>query len=136
MGNLLDHAKSSAEKLGGVPEDYYRIHEFIDSSKLFLPDWRHRALLHSTFGIFLAERYVFGPTYVRESDGVAVATRTIVEQHLLEDLNAILTPAEFLREMPLRIWMNGLSAAQRERLRYLALGQETEKDDPDAREKS
>ncbi len=62
VGNLLDHAKSSAAKLGGVPEDYYRIHEFIDSSKLFLPDWRHRALLHSTFGIFLAERYVFGPT--------------------------------------------------------------------------
>lgn len=124
MGNVLDHARSSAKKFGGIPEDYFRLHEFLDSSKLFLADWRHRGLLHTTFGIFLAERYVFGPTYRRESDGVELATRTLVEQHLIEDLNAVLTPAEFLREMPLRPWMNGLTATQRERLRALTFDQE------------
>jgi len=121
MGNLVDHARSSAQKFGGIETDYYRIHEFMDCSKLFLADWRHRALLHTTFGMYLAEKWVFGHTYKRESDGVEVPTRLLVEQHILEDLRAILTPAEFLREMPLRPWMNGLTTRQRERLRALTI---------------
>ncbi len=121
MSDLLKHARSSALKFGGQPADYLRLHEFLDCSKLFLGDWRHRALLHTTFGVYLAEKWVFGPAYRRESDGEEVATRSLVEQHLVEDLNALLTPAEFLREMPVRLWMNGLTARQRERLRNLTI---------------
>lgn len=121
MSDLLKHAQASAARFGGVPSDYFRIHEFLDCSKLFLGDWRHRALLHTTFGVYLAEKWVFGHAYRRESDGAEVATRSIVEQHLVEDLSALLTPAEFLREMPLRIWMNGLTVKQRERLRNLTI---------------
>lgn len=51
------HAKSSARRFGGVPEDYYAIHNWIDQSKAHLADPRHRSLLHSTFGIFLAEQH-------------------------------------------------------------------------------
>jgi hypothetical protein len=36
MGNLIDHARSSVSKFGGTEADYYRIHEFMDCSKLFL----------------------------------------------------------------------------------------------------
>ena len=93
----------------------------MDCSKLFLADWRHRALLHSTFGMYLAEKWVFGHVYRRDSDGVEVPTRLLIEQHIVEDLNAILSPAEFLREMPLRPWMNGLTARQRERLRAMTI---------------
>ncbi len=121
MGNIVQHSESSAQKFGGVPSDYFRLHEFLDCSKLFLADWRHRALLHSTFGIYLAEKWVFGHAYRRESDQVEVSTRALVEQHLIEDLNAIVTPAEFLREMPLRLWMNGLTVEQRDRLRRLTI---------------
>jgi hypothetical protein len=43
------HAKNSARKYGGVPEDYQAVHDFFDSTKAALPDIRHRALLHSSF---------------------------------------------------------------------------------------
>ena len=121
MSDLLKHAASSAAKFGGVPDDYLRLHEFLDCSKLFLGDWRHRALPHTTFGVYLAEKWVFGHAYRRESDGVEVSTRSLIEQHLIEDLNALMTPAEFLREMPVRTWMNGLTVTQRERLRNLTI---------------
>lgn len=112
MGNVQFHSESSARRFGGVAEDYVAIHKFLDQSKLYLADWRHRALLHTTFGIALCEQF-FGDFHYRESDGATVATRTIAEVHILEDMKAILTPAEFLREMPIRSWMNGLTAAQR-----------------------
>lgn len=134
MSNLLKHAQSSAAKFGGLPSDYLRLHEFLDCSKLFLGDWRHRALLHTTFGVYLAEKWVFGHAYRRESDGEEVSTRSLVEQHMIEDLNALLTPAEFLREMPVRTWMNGLTAKQRERLRNLII-QDEMSDGDDAHER-
>ena len=134
MSNLLKHAQSLAAKIGGLPSDYLRLHEFLDCSKLFLGDWRHRALLHTTFGVYLAEKWVFGHAYRRESDGEEVSTRSLVEQHMIEDLNALLTPAEFLREMPVRTWMNGLTAKQRERLRNLTIQDEMSSGD-DAHER-
>ena len=89
-------------------------------SKLYIADWRHRALLHNTFGIALAEQF-FGDLYKRPSDGRLVATRTLAEVHILEDMQAILTPGEFLREMPIRRWMNGLSLEQRREAQSLRI---------------
>ncbi|MGA7522192.1 MAG: hypothetical protein WBW84_06900 [Acidobacteriaceae bacterium] len=112
MGNVQFHSESSARRFGGAPEDYVAIHKFLDQSKLYIADWRHRALLHNTFGVALAEQF-FGDVYRRPSDGQSVATRTVAEVHILEDMQAILTPGEFLREMPIRRWMNGLTLEQR-----------------------
>jgi hypothetical protein len=55
------HAKISAQKWGGKPEDYQPIHDFIDSSKEHHADVRHRALLHNSWGCFLVEK-LFGVT--------------------------------------------------------------------------
>lgn len=115
MGNVQFHSESSARKFGGVADDYVGIHKFLDQSKLYLADWRHRALLHSTFGVALCEQF-FGDLYRRSSDAVPVCVRTVAEQHLIEDMGAILTPGEFLREMPIRPWMNGLTPSEK---RYL-----------------
>ncbi len=52
----------------------------------------HRALLHTTFGVSLCEQF-FGDLYKRSSDGGTVATRTVAEVHILEDMKAILTPS-------------------------------------------
>ncbi len=112
MGNVQFHSESSARRFGGTPEDYVAIHKFFDQSKLYIADWRHRALLHNTFGVALAEQF-FGDLFRRPSDGQSVATRTVAEVHILEDMQAILTPGEFLREMPIRNWMNGLTLEQR-----------------------
>lgn len=46
------HARISAKKYGGAPQDYQELHDFIDSSKAALGDVRHRALLHNTMGPF------------------------------------------------------------------------------------
>src|SRR5258708_1095952 len=96
MGNVQFHSESSSVRFGGIATDYLRIHKFLDQSKLYLADWRHRALLHTTFGVALCEQF-FGDLYRRESDGATVATRTIAEVHILEDMRVILTPADFLR---------------------------------------
>ena len=53
------HAKNSARKFGGKPDDYISIHNFFDWSKSTIGDIRHRVILHNTFGCFLAEK-LFG----------------------------------------------------------------------------
>jgi len=118
MGDVLFHSASSAKKFGGTPDDYVPIHKFLDQSKLYIADWRHRALLHTTFGVALAEQ-MFGDLYKRPSDGVAVSTRTIATVHIEEDLGCVPTPEVFLREMPIRRWMNGFDPAERKRMQYL-----------------
>lgn len=128
MGDVLQHSKSSAKKFGGKPSDYIKVHKFLDKSKLYIGDWRHRALLHTTFGVDLCEQF-FGDTFKRESDGVEVCTRTVASEHIVEDLGAILTPAEFLKEMPIKRWMNGLRPEQIKRLQEMRIeDQEKHKD--------
>jgi len=53
------HAESSSKKFGGKPEDYLEIHEFMDSSKAFCADNRHRVLFHSTAGAYFVQK-MFG----------------------------------------------------------------------------
>jgi hypothetical protein len=59
MAHPVEHARSSAKKFGGKPEDYLAIPRWFDESKQFVAAFRHRALRHHTEGIFLAER-IFG----------------------------------------------------------------------------
>jgi len=125
MGDPLKHAQSSARLFGGVPEDYIRIHTLLDSSKLFLADWRHRALLHNTFGIHIFEQLI-GSSFNRASDNVAVCTRTVVSQHIMEDLGAIPTPGEFLREMPIQQWMSGINEATKKRMQSLSISENSD----------
>jgi len=120
MGNVQYHAESSANLFGGTAEDYVRLHKFLDQSKLYLADWRHRALLHTTFGVALCEQ-MFGDLYVRLSDGIKVCTRTLAERHILEDLRFVPTPADFLRTMPIASWMNGISREQLRRMQNLTI---------------
>lgn len=120
MGNALFHSQSSARKFGGDASDYLRIHKFLDQSKLYLADWRHRALLHHTLGVSLCEQ-LFGDFYRRPSDGELVPTRTVAEQHILEDLRVIPALGDFLREMPIRPWMNGLTLSEKTSLQNLKI---------------
>jgi len=122
----LKHSVSSAKLFGGAPSDYFTIHEIIDVSKMFIPDWRHRALMHSTFGIYLLEKYILGHTFKRKSDGLGVCTRTVASQHILEDLGVLLTPGEFLREMPIRNWMNRVDEKTKVRLQRMSIAGTTE----------
>lgn len=103
MSHPMNHAKSTAKKHGGKWEDYYEIHAFMDSSKSTLASWQHRALLHSSFGIFMVEK-AFGPA-VTNSDGKDVPTRVIAEQHVVEDLGWIPTVEDWLKNLQHQPWM-------------------------------
>ncbi|AXH72454.1 MAG: hypothetical protein [Caudoviricetes sp.] len=95
------HAKISAKKFGGIPEDYIEIHNWFDQTKAHIPDSRHRLILHNSFGIYLAEQQ-FGTIINTEagykkipilinSSGKEISIRDIAEQHVLDDLGSIPT---------------------------------------------
>lgn len=111
----LLHARSSARKYGGEPDEYLAIHDFIDGSKAALPDVRHRAIFHSAFGCFVVEK-VFG-TYFVNSAGRQVSVRDIAEDHILEDLGFIPTLEKWFVNMPIERWMGGKAS----RVRQMAL---------------
>ncbi len=117
----FSHAKNSARKYGGKPEDYQEVHDFFDASKASLPDMRHRALLHSSFGIFLVER-VFGTT-ITNSEGRKVCVRDIGEDHVIEDLGFIPTVEKWLRNMNEEPWMYGSqrSKVDKSKTRFLKI---------------
>jgi hypothetical protein len=120
------HAQRSARKFGGKPEDYLPIHDFLDSSKAHHADMRHRALLHSSFGIFLAEQMfgtnltirtgkawefsLFGLSVTINTPGVRtkkVSVRDVAEGHVIEDLGRIPAVSEYLEGMPFYEWLGG-----------------------------
>lgn len=99
------HARNSVRKWGGVPEDYLKIHDFIDSSKACYPDVAHRALLHSSFGVFLVEQ-VFGPVLVLSTKR-EVSTKDVAELHIAEDMGFIPRVDQWLVHMQVQPWMEG-----------------------------
>ena len=101
----LVHARLSARKFGGELKDYIDIHEFIDSSKAHVPDMRHRAILHSSFGIYIVQQ-VFGVGF-HNSEGKLIATRDVAEVHILEDMGRIPTVQDYLEGMPMYNWLGG-----------------------------
>lgn len=115
------HGQISVKKWGGKPEDYQDIHDFLDSSKAHFPDMRHRALLHSSFGIYIAER-AFGVN-ITNSDGRLVSVRDIAEQHVIDDMGTIPTVQDYLKEMPFYEWLGGKPRAPTRNFTYDQLSQ-------------
>ena len=106
-----EHGKISVRKWGGKTTDYQQIHDFLDSSKAHFPDMRHRALLHSSFGIYIAEK-VFGIN-ITNSEGREVSVRDIAEQHVIDDMGRIPTVQDYLSEMPFYDWLGGRKKQKR-----------------------
>lgn len=117
MATSYIHAQASARKFGGVPEDYIKIHEFIDSSKKMVGDVRHRSMYHNTAGPWLCQE-IFGH-FIEITDGEGnklldknkrtrkVMVREIAEHHIVEDLGWIPSPADWLKCMECKTWMGG-----------------------------
>lgn len=99
------HAQSSVKLFGGKAEDYEPLHQWLDASKEFFADFRHRAMRHHSHGIFEAER-VFGKT-ITNSSGRAVPTRILAEQHIKEDCGGkIPTVEDWLGKIRPEVWMS------------------------------
>src|SRR6478736_57154 len=103
MSHPYYHAKSSAKRFGGVPDDYLKLHQFPDQSKAHIADARHRMWLHNAAGCFLGEQ-AFGVT-IKNSDNKDVPVRLVLETHILEDLSWIPSLSECFESMELRDWM-------------------------------
>jgi hypothetical protein len=103
MAHPYHHAASSAKKYGGDPDEYLRLHEWLDGSKAHMADFRHRALRHHSEGIFLLEQ-IFGTT-ITLSTGRVLPVRFVGEQHVLEDLGWIPTVADWLGRIQPESWM-------------------------------
>src|SRR3954465_1487040 len=105
MAKPYIHALADVTRYGGKVEDYLPIHDFMDSSKAHIADSRHRAILHTSFGCYIAER-VFGTT-ITNSDGRKVSTRDITEGHILMDFRGrfIPTPQDYIEHMDMKDWM-------------------------------
>ena len=102
------HAKASVKRYGGVPEDYIEVHEFLDESKAHHADMRHRALLHNSFGCYLAAR-LFGDKNgnITISTGKQVSVRDLCEEHIIEDMGRIPAVTEYFQGMPFYDWLGG-----------------------------
>jgi hypothetical protein len=103
MAHSYHHAVSSARRWGGIPADYQPVHDWLDSSKIIVADFRHRALRHHAEGCFAAEA-IFGVT-IANSAGRQVPVRLIAEQHILEDLGRIPSFADWVRHIRPEPWM-------------------------------
>ena len=110
MAHPYHHAVSSAKKYGGEPDEYQKLHEWLDGSKAHMADFRHRALRHHSEGIFMLED-IFGAT-ITISTGRVVPVRFIGEQHVLEDLGRIPTVQDWLGKIQPESWMLGRSRAE------------------------
>lgn len=136
MAKPIIHARSSANKFGGQPEDYLEIHDLLDSSKSVFSDNRHRALTHNSWFFFIVERIFGHEIDVRvdctkcEARGFyidvtgnpeccarcnqegstikKVSVRDVCEQHVLEDFGGkyIPTASDYLEGMEFQEWMN------------------------------
>jgi len=114
MSKPYEHAVLSVKKWGGKVADYLPIHDFMDSSKAHVADMRHRALLHSSFGCYLAER-VFGTNLKifiengldEPNSEYHVSVRDIAEQHIIQDLGFIPSVQQYLDHMEMADWMGG-----------------------------
>jgi hypothetical protein len=104
------HGLISVKKFGGKPEDYQKLHDWMDQTKAHVPDMRHRAILHNSFGIYLLEQ-VFG-TNITNSDGKLISVRDIGEQHVLDDLGTIPTLQDYLTHLPALDWLGGPKRAK------------------------
>lgn len=105
MAKPIFHARNSVRRFGGKPEDYYFIHDKMDSSKSAHAGVAHRCIFHSAFGIYLIEE-LLGHEFTN-SDGKTVAVRDVAEQHVIDDLGFIPSLDEWLKEVKTP-WMAGL----------------------------
>jgi len=83
--DIWNHSRISVRKFGGKEEDYYAIHKFMDSSKLFYYNARHRLLLHHLYGVELATQKF--NDVITNSDHQVILVRDIAVAHCQEDLN-------------------------------------------------
>ncbi len=98
----LQHARITAHRYGGEWQDWIRLHDWIDRSKMIFPSMQHRMFLHSDFGEWLTIQ-IHGE-FVEAADSTVVATRELFRDHQVEDVGRVVPLSEWLREIDEEYW--------------------------------
>lgn len=89
--NPYKHSLISVKRCKGCVEDYYEIHNFIDSTKQLCSDNRHR-IFHTIWAVDYLVQPIFGHTIIN-SDGRRVCVKDICEKdHILPDYRYAFIP--------------------------------------------
>ena len=112
MAAPIIHAKNSAARFGGIPEDYLDIHQFLDSSKSSFSDARHRTITHNIWFCVEVIPRVFGAERVNSS-GTKYIPKDVAEFHIIEDIGHVPTIQDYLENMELTEWMKGASNVEK-----------------------
>jgi hypothetical protein len=105
MAKALIHARASVRRYGGIEEDYLPLHELMDETKKTHATVAHRAVFHSSYGVWLVEM-ILGRELLN-SDGKKISTRQLAEEHVIEDLGFIPSLDQWLSNVELQPWMAG-----------------------------
>jgi len=82
--NPYIHSEISVKKRGGKIEDYYDIHQLMDSTKELCSDNRHR-ILHNHWGINNVIIPIVGATIINSDNKVVVIKDLCEKDHILPD---------------------------------------------------
>jgi hypothetical protein len=90
--NATIHSELSVKRRSGAIEDYYNLHDFIDSSKEVEATNRHRFLTHTMFFVKEAMIPIFGSS-IHIKGGKPVNTKDMLEQdHIVADYGGKFIP--------------------------------------------
>lgn len=116
MANPMIHSKSSVKRWGGKVEDYFPIHELLDSPKVAMNNNSSRMLTHNTWFAYAIIPKIFGYN-ITNADGKSVDTVDIAMLHIAEDFRHkfIPTPQDYLKHMVVQPWFhNGVKLIDNE----------------------
>lgn len=93
------HTEHCVNRWAGDKNSYEPIHMFLDLTKIYVSDWRHRLLLHNTLGVCLVD-HIFKEDI--QGKNYKVSPRTVAEHHILEDLGAVPSTRWNLRDIKVK----------------------------------
>lgn len=102
MSHYHYHSISSANAFGGNPEDYHKLHQWLDRGRVGTDKILHRMLAHHTQGIADAVA-LFGDT-ITNSKGRNVPTSLLASQHVMEDLGFVPTLDHYIELLRCPRW--------------------------------
>ena len=107
MANPMIHSKSSVKRWGGKVEDYFAIHDLIDSPKATMNNNSARCLTHNTWFAYTIVPRIFGYN-ITNSDGKSVDVVDIAMLHIAEDfrMKFVPTPQDYLKHLQVQAWFN------------------------------
>jgi len=110
IADSAELARLSALRLGGTPETYLALHEWMLASRYWTDHPGHLMFRHQSFGIYETENR-FGAALGDKA--YSVPTRVVAELHVRSILGRLPAAADLLRRLKTQRWMLQATSARR-----------------------